>query len=88
MLLIIGFLIWWLIVETEGVYLGKRIVVALYDLCAPRYDRIKRFDEYADATLIALPIMSRVEPQTDPLILDVATGTGRLPLIMARYAPL
>ena len=83
---IVGFLIWWLIIETEGVYLGRRVVIALYDLYAARYDRVKQFDEQADLALISLPIMERVEPQTDPLILDVATGTGRVPLIMARNA--
>lgn len=83
---IVGFLIWWLFIETEGVYLGRRVVIALYDLYAARYDRVKQFDEQADLALISLPIMERVETQTDPLILDVATGTGRLPLIMARNA--
>ena len=83
---IIGFLVWWLIVETEGVYLGRRVVVALYDLYAARYDRVKQFDEQADLALISLPIMERIQPQADPLVLDVATGTGRVPLIMARYA--
>ena len=83
---IVGFLIWWLIFETEGVYLGRRVVIALYDLYAARYDRVKQFDEQADLALISLPIMERIQPQADPLILDVATGTGRLPLIMARNA--
>ena len=80
----VGFLVWWLIIETEGVYLGKRVVIALYDLYASRYDRIKQFDEEADLTLISQPIMAGIHPVTNPLILDVATGTGRLPLIMAR----
>ncbi|MCY3832545.1 MAG: methyltransferase domain-containing protein [Chloroflexi bacterium] len=84
--LALGFCYWWLIIETEGVYLGKRVVVALYDRYAPRYDRVKQFDERADLALIAQPIMARVQPQSDPLILDLATGTGRLPLIMARDA--
>lgn len=81
---IVGFLFWWLIIETEGVYLGKRVVIALYDLYAARYDRVKQFDEQADLALISLPMMERIHPQADPLILDVATGTGRIPLIMAR----
>lgn len=81
---LVGFLYWWLIIETEGVYLGKRAVIALYDLYASRYDRVKQFDETADMALISQPIMARIKPLTDPLILDVATGTGRLPLIMAR----
>ena len=81
-----AFLFWWLIIETEGVYLGRRVVVGLYDLYAHRYDRIKQFDEHADLTLIAQPILSYVAPQDDPLVLDVGTGAGRLPLIMARNA--
>ena len=84
LLLVLGFLFWWLIIETEGVYLGRRMVVLLYDLYASRYDRVKQFDEYADMMLICQPIMARVQPQADPLMLDVATGAGRLPLIMAR----
>ena len=86
LLAVAAFLIWWLIFETEGVYLGRRAVIALYDLYAHRYDRIKQFDETADLTLIAEPILERIAPQTDPLILDLATGTARLPLIMARHA--
>ena len=85
-LMIASFLIWWLIIATEGVYLGRRVVIALYNLYAGRYDRIKEFDEYADIALLSQPILSLTEPQTDPLILDIATGTGRLPLIMARNA--
>jgi len=83
-LLVGGFLVWWLIIETEGVYLGKRAVIALYDLYASRYDRVKQFDEMADITLISQPIMTRIYPVTNPLILDVATGAGRVPLIFAR----
>ena len=56
----------------------------MYDLYASRYDRVKQFDEMADLTLISQPIMTRIHPATDPLILDVATGAGRVPLIMAR----
>ena len=81
-----AFLIWWLIFETEGVYLGRRVVVALYDLYAARYDRIKQFDETADITLISQPLLDRIAPIADPLMLDVATGTARVPLIMARNA--
>ena len=79
-----GFFVWWLIFETEGVYLGRRVVIALYDLYAHRYDRIKQFDESADLALISQPLLERIAPDTGPLILDVATGTARLPLIMAR----
>ncbi len=83
---VVAFLIWWLIFETEGVYLGRRVMVALYDLYAARYDRIKQFDETADITLISQPLLDRIAPLDNPLILDVATGTARVPLIMARNA--
>ncbi|MCY4070144.1 MAG: methyltransferase domain-containing protein [Chloroflexi bacterium] len=78
------FFIWWLLIETEGIYLGKRVVIWLYDLYARRYDRVKQFDEYSDQLLLAEPLLDRLLPQVDPLILDVATGSGRLPLLMAR----
>ncbi len=89
LILIVGaglaaFLFWWLIIETEGVYLGRWAVVGLYDLYAHRYDRVKQFDEHADLTLITEPILAEIAPRDDPLILDVGTGTGRLPLLMAR----
>ena len=79
-----AFLAWWLLVETEGVYLGRRVVIALYDLYAARYDRVKQFDERADLALISEPIMERIYPLSNPLTLDVATGTGRVPLLLAR----
>lgn len=81
-----GFLIWWLIFETEGVYLGKGMVVWLYDVYATRYDGIKEANDEADFMLLSEPILLRTRPHNDPMILDVATGTGRLPLIMARNA--
>ena len=77
------FFIWWLLIETEGVYLGRRAVIWLYDLYARRYDRIKQFDDYSDQLLLAEPLLDRLAPQADPLILDLATGAGRLPMLMA-----
>ena len=85
-IIVSAFLIWWLIFETEGVYFGRRVVIALYDLYAHRYDRIKQFDDTADFALISQPLLDRIVPLTDPLVLDVATGTARLPLILARNA--
>ncbi len=82
----VGCLLWWLLIETEGVYLGRRVVIALYDLVAQRYDRIKQFDAYADQVLVAQALLAAIAPKTDPLILDVATGTGRVPLLMASNA--
>ena len=72
-------LMWWLIVTTEGVYLGERAVIWLYDLFAPRYDRIKGYEAPIESRFLARPIMQRLSPNDAPLVLDVATGTGRLP---------
>lgn len=74
--------LWWLLVETEGVYLGRRMVVWLYDRTAPQYDRIKRFMPEYEQWLLAEPILGHIAPQVNPLILDVATGTARLPIAL------
>ncbi|MCC6615174.1 MAG: class I SAM-dependent methyltransferase [Anaerolineae bacterium] len=76
---------WWLLFATEGVYLGRRVVVWLYDVFATRYDGIKRFHPEHDHMFLAQPIMQRVAPEKAPYVLDVATGTGRLPAAMLRH---
>jgi ubiquinone/menaquinone biosynthesis C-methylase UbiE len=75
-------LIWWLVIETEGVYLGRRVVIWLYDVYANRYDGIKHFLPEYESWLLAQPILGILAPQENPLVLDVATGTGRLPLAL------
>jgi SAM-dependent methyltransferase len=72
-------LLWWLLVTTEGVYLGRGVVVWLYDVYAGRYDRIKAYEPEYEHALLAVPIMQMIDPHRSPLVLDVATGTGRLP---------
>lgn len=81
-LLVSGGLVWWLLIETEGVYLGRRVVIWLYDLYARRYDNIKAFQPEYEHMLIAVPLMQAIAPHQSPLVLDVATGTGRLPLAL------
>jgi ubiquinone/menaquinone biosynthesis C-methylase UbiE len=83
-LLVVGLvgLAWWLLITTEGVYLGRRVVIWLYDLYATRYDRIKDFQPDYDDLLLAQPILGAIDPQLAPLVLDVATGSGRLPLAL------
>ena len=73
--------LWWLLVITEGVYLGRGVVIALYDLYARRYDRIKQYDPVTESRYLARPILERLATPA-PLVLDVATGTGRLPLAL------
>lgn len=77
---------WWLLIESEGVYLGRRVVIWLYDLYANRYDEIKQFSREYDHMLLAQPLMERLAPLKTPLVLDVATGTGRMPLALTRHA--
>lgn len=83
-LALLGVLAWWLLIASEGVYLGRRMVIWLYDLYAHRYDGVKGYMREYEEMYLAKPIMQTIAPQTNPLVLDVATGTGRLPLAMAR----
>ena len=76
---------WWLLIESEGVYLGRRVVIWLYDLYAGRYDDIKHFRNQYDHQYLAQPIMEKIAPIRTPLVLDVATGTGRMPLALLRH---
>ncbi len=76
---------WWLIIASEGVYLGRRAVIWLYDLFAQRYDGVKNFNSIYEHALLAQPILEHIAPQRAPLVLDVAAGTGRLPLALLRH---
>lgn len=76
---------WWLFIATEGVYLGRRVVIWLYDMYANYYDDVKNYQSLYEHALLAEPIMDQIAPHQSPLILDVATGTGRLPLAMLNH---
>lgn len=90
-----GAFLYWQLVIAEGAYLGTRVVALLYDWFAPRYDGVKQYNKTEDALMLAEPVLRhlRTLPLTperrgeSPLsagegwvkVLDVATGTGRLP---------
>ncbi len=76
---------WWLFISSEGVYLGRGVVIWLYDVFATRYDDIKHFSKQYDHMFLAQPIMENIATIKTPLVLDVATGTGRLPLTLLRH---
>lgn len=96
-------LLWWLLVTTEGVYLGRRVVIWLYDLYASRYDGIKKYHSEYEHWLLATPLLMRIASALPdevfpieltggetslliaPLVLDVATGTGRMPLALVDH---
>src|SRR5258708_11791061 len=73
-------MLWWLLITTEGVYLGRGVVVWLYDVYARRYDKIKQYEPSWEAATLGRPILRALLDIPAPLVLDVATGTARLPL--------
>lgn len=80
--LALAWLFWWLLVASEGVYLGRRVVVWLYDRFASRYDDTKNFQPVYEQALLAGPLLDELDGQRAPMVLDVATGTARLPLAL------
>lgn len=77
-------LIYWQLILAEGAYLGPRVVAWTYDLVARRYDTIKQFKPREESWFLAKPLLHQLIGVTKPLVLDVATGTGRLPLALIR----
>ncbi len=83
-------LFYWHLIIAEGAYLGARVVAWTYDWVARRYDSIKQFDPRDDDWFLAHPLLRELQELQElsaaehPLILDVATGTGRLPLALLR----
>jgi ubiquinone/menaquinone biosynthesis C-methylase UbiE len=80
-LLLIGY---WQLVIAEGVYLGPRVVTLLYDWTAGRYDRLKEFNEVDEDYFLGRPLATALRNCRRPCVLDVATGTGRLPQTLLR----
>jgi ubiquinone/menaquinone biosynthesis C-methylase UbiE len=83
LLLLAGFA-YWVAVTTEGAYFGPRFVTWLYDRGASTYDRIKEFDPREEAWFLGEPLCRALSAAPHPWVLDVATGTARLPLALLR----
>ena len=81
-LALLAALLYWQFILTEGVYLGRRVVVWLYDLGAKTYDGVKGYDADDEAYYLGEPLAGRLAGQPQARVLDVATGTGRLPLAL------
>jgi ubiquinone/menaquinone biosynthesis C-methylase UbiE len=77
-------LAYWQLIIAEGAYLGARVVAWTYDLVASRYDAIKQFNPKNESWFVAAPLLGELRGVERPLVLDVATGTGRLPLALLR----
>jgi ubiquinone/menaquinone biosynthesis C-methylase UbiE len=86
LLLLLAGLLYWLLVITEGVYLGRRAVVAMYDWTAHKYDDIKQYEDFTEQFFVAQPILYRLKHLPAPRVLDVATGTGRVPYYLLQEA--
>ncbi len=74
-------LVYWLIMEAELAYLGPGLVRRLYDWGARDYDRVKGYQALDEFAFLGRPLLDRLEATAGPqsLVLDVGTGTGRLP---------
>ncbi|MFQ5612830.1 MAG: class I SAM-dependent methyltransferase [Anaerolineae bacterium] len=83
-ILITSALLYWLLILTEGAYLGPRVVILLYDLTAHRYNRLKEYDADEEDYFLGRPLAQALGEHPAPWVLDVATGTGRLPLTLLR----
>ncbi len=81
---LVGLLLYWQLIVAEGTYLGPRVVVLLYDWSAHVYERIKQFDVGDEQWFLGLPLLRALSLVPTPLVLDVATGTGRLPRALLR----
>jgi ubiquinone/menaquinone biosynthesis C-methylase UbiE len=86
-LVVLGLLAYWQLVIAEGTYLGSHTVALLYDLSARAYERIKQYDSGDEQWFLGLPLARSLELIPAPLVLDVATGTGRLPRALLRQPP-
>lgn len=81
---LVGLLLYWQLILAEGAYLGAPLVALLYDWTAERYNNIKEFEPEAEDFWVGQPLAQRMPRQPQVIILDVATGTGRIPLNLLR----
>lgn len=88
-LLAVGALLYWQFILAEGAYLGRGVVTWLYDISAHVYDKIKEYNPLYEEMLLGKPLNQKlaVNGFTEPLVLDVATGTARLPYSLFAQTP-
>jgi len=82
--LVAAALLYWELVIVEGAHLGTRVVAALYDLAASRYERIKQFDLEHETGTLGWPLTEVLAEAPAPRVLDVACGTARLARALLR----
>ncbi|MEI6776878.1 MAG: methyltransferase domain-containing protein [Chloroflexales bacterium] len=85
-IIIVGAILYWLVIIGEGAYLGPWAVRLIYQLGASHYDAVRASVVLEDSATL-LPLLRVALAHADhPHILDVATGTGRVPLLLAQIA--
>jgi ubiquinone/menaquinone biosynthesis C-methylase UbiE len=75
--------LYWLLVVGEGTYLGRYIVRLIYQLGAGVYDEARRNVTASDETVLLPLLRQALAGRAAPRALDVATGTARVPLLLA-----
>jgi SAM-dependent methyltransferase len=71
----------------EGVHFGPRVQSWLYDQWAKTYDKGKHDSQVQDDEMLARPLLDQIKSAalSQPLILDFATGTGRLSYVLLQH---
>lgn len=82
LLVFLALFLYWQLVIAEGAYFGRRVVALLYDLVAHRYNDIKQYMPETDAEYLGGPLALSLQGIRQPIVLDVGTGTSRLPLAL------
>ncbi len=82
LLLALGLFLYWQLIIAEGAYFGQRVVTLLYDVAARRYNDIKQYMPEVDTEYLGTPLTLSLQGIPHPIVLDVATGTSRLPLTL------
>ena len=85
-IILAGLILYWQLILAEGAYLGAPLVTLLYDWTAERYNKIKAFDEFGETLTLGMPLANRLHAQPEATVLDVATGTGRIPQVLLRQS--
>jgi ubiquinone/menaquinone biosynthesis C-methylase UbiE len=75
--------LYWLIVVGEATYLGRYAVRFIYQRGAGFYDAVRSKVTAGDERDLLPRLRAMLEGQAAPQVLDVATGTGRVPLLLA-----
>lgn len=77
---------YWAIIIGEGTYLGRPVVRLIYRLGASIYDSVHEPVTRSDGVLLGGPMRVALLARPWSPTLDVATGTGRVPLLLAAEA--